>query len=332
MFRQDIGLDLGLYRFAMEIEEPMELPEFKGGVIRGGFGTTFKRLTCYLRGIGTAGRDADCSNCSFGDKCPYKIVFEPSPPRGSKRLRNLQDIPRPFVIRVPSDVRTMLMPGDRLEWEVVLAGNIISFLPYFIVTFKALGENGFGLWREGKRSKAKLIEVLSVNPFTHESVVAYEGTEQVFWGEGHHVITGKDIDDEVRHAREDSVTLDFMTMTRLKYKDAFVELPEFHVVIRNLLRRISTIAYFYQGIETEADFKDWIERAEQVSYDNLSIEWKEWLRYSGRSKGTMDFSGFVGKIRYRGDLKQFLPLLLYGSFLNVGKNAAFGLGQYEIEW
>lgn len=329
---QDIGLELGLYRFSMEIEEPMELPEFKGGAIRGGFGTTFKRLTCYLRGLETSGVNANCTECAFGDKCPYKIVFEPSPPKGAKRLRNLQDIPRPFVIRAPSDARTILMPGDHLEWEVVLAGNVISFLPYFVVTFKVLGEDGFGLWRKGRRSKAKLDEVLSVNPFTHESIVVYDGTENMFAGEGHHIVTGGAIDEELGKARGDSITLNFVSMTRLKYKDAFVKVPEFHVLVRNLLRRVSTITYFYQGIEMETDFRDQIERAEQVSHDNLSIQWKEWIRYSGRSKRTMDFSGFVGKIRYRGDLRQFLPLLLYGSFLNVGKNAAFGLGQYEVEW
>jgi CRISPR/Cas system endoribonuclease Cas6 (RAMP superfamily) len=42
-------------------------------------------------------------------------------------------------------------------------------------------------------------------------------------------------------------------------------------------------------------------------------------------------SGFVGEVTYRGEFEPFLPLLLLGEYLHVGKNVAFGNGWYRIE-
>lgn len=332
MNQHSINLNLGLYRFVMRIQEPMELPEFKGGVIRGGFGTTFKRLTCYMDRGSSTNIKFTCDRCKTGEQCPYKLIFEPSPPAHADRLRNLQDIPRPFVIRVPSDSRTQLMPGDYLEWEIVLAGNAMKFLPYFVVTFKALGENGFGLWRKGRRSRADLVEVISLQPFTGEAIRVYDGDSNVFTNQDHHVVTEPAIAGVASRIQGDSVTLNFVSITRMKYQGRFVESPEFHVLIRNLLRRVSTISYFYQGTGLDLDFTGLIELAQEVACENLSIHWKEWRRYSGRSRTTMDFSGLMGRARYRGQIDKFLILLLYGSLLNVGKNSTFGLGQYVVEW
>jgi hypothetical protein len=64
MDTETLNLSLGLYRFVMQIAEPMDLPEFKGGVIRGGFGTTFRRLTCYLGRMRPRAGESSCSHCT----------------------------------------------------------------------------------------------------------------------------------------------------------------------------------------------------------------------------------------------------------------------------
>lgn len=325
------GLEIGVYRFVMRAVDTMYMPEFKGTVLRGGFGTAFKRIACVngprsRRGV--AGED--CAECREAHRCAYKAVFEPSPPEGSQRLRNLQDISRPFVLRIPPDPRTVVPSGHRLEWEIVLMGRARRFLPYFVVTFKALGESGFGLWHMGKRSRAVLESVHLQNPLTGESQLVYDGMVGKFINADEAICRGTQIEEIAKRLRSDMVSLDFVSITRLKYRDAFVRTPEFHVVIRNLLRRLSTLAYFYQGTELQLDFKRLIELAEGVSFENVSIRWQNFSRYSGRSKETMDFSGFVGCGRYTGNLAEFMPLLLCGSLLNVGKGATFGLGQFVV--
>lgn len=326
-------LEIGVYGFQMRAVEDIILPEYKGGVLRGAFGTQFKKIACLTGSAMGPGRasSALCSDCAGGQVCPYKAVFEPSPPEGSQRLRNLQDIPRPFVLRVPADPRTHLKPGESLEWEVVLVGDAIRYLPYFVITFKSLGEAGFGERIDGRRGRADLEGVYSLDPFSGNSARVYDGKENLFTNTGHLPLTGQYLDELTVGRTGDRTTLNYVSITRLKYRDRYVRVPEFHVLVRNLLRRFSTLSYFYQGEEVEADFNGLIARAEQVTHENISIQWKEWQRYSGRTRTAMDFDGFTGRIRYAGALAEYMPLLFYGSLVNAGKGATFGLGQYLVE-
>jgi len=59
----------------------------------------------------------------------------------------------------------------------------------------------------------------------------------------------------------------------------------------------------------------------------------QWIDRSRRTRRgeTQDLSGFVGEVIYRGDIEPFLPLLLLGEYVHVGKNAAFGNGWYRLE-
>jgi CRISPR/Cas system endoribonuclease Cas6 (RAMP superfamily) len=58
-----------------------------------------------------------------------------------------------------------------------------------------------------------------------------------------------------------------------------------------------------------------------------------WLERSRRTRQgeQQNLSGFVGEVTYRGDLEPFIPLLLLGEYIHVGKNAAFGNGWYQLK-
>jgi len=45
----------------------------------------------------------------------------------------------------------------------------------------------------------------------------------------------------------------------------------------------------------------------------------------------MKLGGFVGEVEYRGELRQFAPLLKLDERFNVGKGTGFGLGRYKAE-
>ena len=53
-----------------------------------------------------------------------------------------------------------------------------------------------------------------------------------------------------------------------------------------------------------------------------------WIDRSRRTrKGfAQDLSGFVGEVTYRGELEPFLPLLLLGEYVHVGKTRRLGMG------
>lgn len=328
------GIEIGVYVFRMKALETMYVPEFKGGMLRGAFGTTFKRIACPMKRfseVKSTPEKSPCRQCPMGFECPYRYIFEPSPPDGSERLRNLQDIPRPFALQVPLDTRTIISAGDYLEWKVVLIGKARKYLPYFLVTFEALGENGMGSWHQGRRSKASLDGVYALNPLSGMSVRVYDGDNNVFDNSADVFVRGEELLEAASRMNKESVTVDFRSITRLKYKEEITRTPEFHILVRNLLRRLSTLSYFYSGKAVEADFISIIQEAQTVKFENLSVQWKDWERYSGRSKDSMDFGGIIGRARYSGDVAKFMPLLLFGSLVNVGKGSTFGLGQIAVE-
>ena len=58
--------------------------------------------------------------------------------------------------------------------------------------------------------------------------------------------------------------------------------------------------------------------------------WQDWSRYSGRQRQRVEMGGLVGRVTYEGDLSDYLPLLVLGELVHVGKGTVFGNGQYRI--
>ncbi|NQS90000.1 CRISPR system precrRNA processing endoribonuclease RAMP protein Cas6, partial [Patescibacteria group bacterium] len=92
-------------------------------------------------------------------------------------------------------------------------------------------------------------------------------------------------------------------------------------------------SYFHCGKEFKVDFKDLIEKAKKVKRKDSSLSWYDWQRYSTRQNTRMTLGGFIGKVTFsfnEVDPDQFLPFILLGSYIHVGKGTSFGLGKYEI--
>jgi len=135
------ALRIGLFRFTITPVQSLEVPAVnKANMLRGGFGHAFRRLSCIPQ-------CRDTKACPLAASCPYKILFEPSPPPGADRLSKNQDIPRPFVFRAPRTHQTRFEKGERFEFGLVLIGRALDFLPYFVLSFRELAGEGLGLNR-----------------------------------------------------------------------------------------------------------------------------------------------------------------------------------------
>lgn len=305
------------YRFDIEAIDPLSLPAYKGSTLRGGFGYAFKKMVCIEKDW------RKCTPCQLGNTCPYGYIFETSVPADSQVLRNLREVPVPFLIEPPLDEKTSYRPGDRLSFDVVLVGRAINYLPYFILAFQELGRAGIGK----PRGKYVLQRISAVHPWQKTSELIYDGVDVR--------VGGRDLsvsyDDVMEHAGAlpaEQLTLHFLTPTRLKYRGKYVRRPEFHVIVRNLLRRISSLSYFHCGQLWETDFHGIIAAAEDVEATDVDVEWVDWERYSGRQQRRINLGGFVGQATYQGDLKPFRPLLALGELVHVGKATVFGHGKY----
>lgn len=130
----------------------------------------------------------------------------------------------------------------------------------------------------------------------------------------------------------EKVTLNFLTPTRIAYDGRLGLNLEFHILVRNLLRRLSLLSYFHGNGETlDLDFKGIIEKAKDVKAVDRRLHWYDWERYSGRQEQHINMGGFIGEITFEGDLSPFLPFIKAGEVVHVGKGTTFGLGNYESE-
>ena len=157
------------FRFTLEPVDRLALhPRNPGNTLRGAFGATFKRLVCPT--------PADCrQTCRMKPTCPYGQIFEPSPPPGSDRLSLNQDIPRPFVFRPPNGNETTARPGDSLSFDLILIGRALDFFPYFLVTFRELGDQGIGIGR----GRYRIARVSLLNEEGNNVADIYSGSDNV---------------------------------------------------------------------------------------------------------------------------------------------------------
>lgn len=328
-----IPLSVGLFRFTIEPLSPLFVPAVnKGNMLRGGFGHVFRRLCCVPQ-------CKDAKNCPLTGSCPYKTIFEPSPPVGSDRLSKYQDIPRPFVFRAPQTQKARFGQGETFEFDLVLIGRALEFLPYFVLAFRELAAEGIGL----NRAKCKLARVEAIEPVLNDmqrneyaSHVVYSREDQLFRSNGNDMLKSwfesriQTFSTAKASGAARRINMRFLTPTFLRADGEVVRRPEFHHVFKRLRDRINALSTFFGTGPLDVDFRPLGERAEKVRNTCSRFEWVERARTSSKTGQRHELSGFIGEATYEGDLAEFLPWLTLGELLHVGKHTAWGNGQIEM--
>lgn len=319
------------FRFQLRAQTPLRLPPYKGSTLRGGFGIAFKEAVCVVA-------HRNCERCILRSKCAYPYIFETPVPNGSRRLASLEHAPHPFVIEPPLDDQTQYAEGDVLAFVLVLVGRAIDYLPYFIFAFEELGErrgigkaaNGSGVAPTGRgRFRVESVEALNGNG---AGLRVYDGATKSLVGapqpsplEAFAHPASESFQPDTR------LTLRFLTPTRLIFDGNLATVPEFHILVRNLLRRISNLTYFHCDGELDLDFRGLVDAARAVKLVDNQTRWHDWERYSARQDAKLKMGGVVGEAVYEGDIERFAPLLALGEVLHVGKGTGMGLGRYTTD-
>ncbi len=334
---------LAKFRFTICAKEHIRFPAYKGAAFRGGFGYAFKRVVCVIK-------NKECGDCLLKQKCIYSYIFETPPPKDTEMLRLYPKVPHPFVIESPITEKQTFEPGETFSFHLILIGNAIDYLPYFIYTFTELGKQGIGQGRgkydliqiEGIDLEGKAVEIynnktqtltshypiIQVHQLNYHSTVPVSSPCEGEDEGGVNIVSQKNTSQGGNHYNK--ITISLLTPLRLRFDGHITDKIEFHVFIRNLLRRISSLSYFHCGEKFQVDFKGLIEKASAVKQIKSDTHWFDWKRYSTRQEEWMSLGGVTGAVSYEGDLTEFMPLLKLGEYVHVGKGTSFGLGKYEI--
>ncbi|MBI3786302.1 MAG: CRISPR system precrRNA processing endoribonuclease RAMP protein Cas6 [Deltaproteobacteria bacterium] len=331
------SLRISHLRLHLQPEQPLQLPaNNKGNSLRGGFGSAFRKLVC-------VDLSWECAQCSLRFQCPYTQVFNPFLPPDATQLTGNPNIPRPFVVKPPLTAQTTYAPGESVVFDLVVAGRAVDYLPYFIVAFRELGANGFGL----NRARVALARVDAVAADGSLTTV-YEGTSNLVRPPTPFQIHLIDTPDACRPSPilspvegpvvpSDTLTLHFLTPTTLKsgsspgHEGEAVRHPAFHHVLKRLRDRVNALSTFYGDGPLNIDFKALGTAAEEIRTVEDATRWVDRSRFTRRRGVTHDLSGFAGRLTVQGNLQPFLTLLRAGEYLHIGKNAVFGNGWLRIE-
>lgn len=297
-------MKIGNYHFLCRFKTPARLPYYKGSTFRGVFGRALKRVVCALR-------MQECNDCILRNQCLYVEVFE------------TPYLPHPFLIEPPLTPQKEYAPESPFDFKLLLFGHVNAKLAYFVYAFKEMGKIGIGSRVNGQRGLFKVEYV------KHQGTVLYDGKEEK--------ITILEIPDSVILAPRDFpeekrvIKVRLITPLRLKYQNRLSpELP-FHILVRAILRRLSSLWETYGDGEPELDYQGLVKAAKGVRILEDNISWFDWRRYSFRQDKAMLMGGVVGSIIYEGNLAPYLPLLELAQVVHIGKQTTFGLGKIAVE-
>jgi len=304
--------------FKAEALEDIYFSSFMGSTIRGAFGVALKRSVCVTR-------QPDCSGCMLRYSCVYSYIFETPMPADTKVMKKQSHVPHPFCLSDISGLRkNSYKAGETFAFTLTLVGKSIEFLPYCVYAMIRLSHAGIGKGR----GKFKLL-------YIKEMAVDYQCRNDIYADDVLHIpqqFLTVEIAEQLmqQYTDKNRITLHFISPFRIKYRNKIWDQLEFHILFRSLIRRLANLAFFHCNRKVDIDFKSIIDKAISIQISEQNLSWYDWGRYSTRQKEWMNFGGLVGEITYEGDISAFIPFLILGSWVNIGKGTAFGLGNYRI--
>ena len=220
------------------------------------------------------------------------------------------------------DARLVYERGQELSFGLVLIGRAQEYLPHFVVALREMNRIGRG------RRAIELMRIEASDLRNTSKRIVYDARDNTVRGIGS-PLTLEDCACEPYP--RGPVTIEFVTQMRLKHEGTWVRLPEFHIVFRRLLGRLSSMARFHCGGPLDIDFKGMIDQAHEVRLVRNDTRWVSWSRYSSRQDRKMQWDGLLGTATYEGNFASFWPYLKLGQFVHVGHGSTFGLGRYSLE-
>lgn len=332
-----LGLNAQHYRIVFRARQPVLLPPFKGSTFRGAFVETYKRLVCTQN-------MAPCEGCLLRSSCPYPLVVEPLPPVPGSPWARVANPPRGYVLRPPLTPRGCYAPGELFSLGLILFGQAVRFLPFFIIALRQVGIGGLGAERSHHYGRADLVRVTRIaldgewdegdsaslqRPADDESVVYSEGDTTVRPPLPDAVgdVAARVAADLADRGGVRRIGVRTMTPLRLKVGGELLRdhLP-FDALVRSALTRVSALSAVHGEGPLDLDFRATLTASTRLHCVSADSEWWAAERYSSRQERRVPINGLVGNFVYEGDVAPFLPILAAAQITHMGNGTTFGLG------
>jgi hypothetical protein len=264
--------------------------------------------------------DGHCEMCGANKDCPYHITFSQALADDKDAVKRHQKPPLPFVFDLP------LLPsppnkGCEIEIGLALAGTSINYVAQYVAAVRTL----FSMRSVGRKVSGKIIRVESQGcSDARNCIMKDDGNVSL---DNVATISGRDLL-EMNTLDPGRIKLTLLTPMRIIREG--VPIREFSCsnFLRSLLRRISSLTYYYYSCGHDFDYKRLAAASSMIEVVENNFHWFD----QQKSHGTERLSGIVGSGYLEGRLEaEFQIFLLLGEYFHVGKGAAFGLGRYRIE-
>lgn len=287
------------------------------GVIRGSVRDPYALYRCrehfqawLLRLSGCGGEG--CHRCREGS-CAYGSAFLQPLGNDPTTVKRHQKPPVPFAFSFP-------VLEDQSEFEVglTLVGTAITHAPLFVKSFAGMLE-GLGL----NGATAELVRVESAGYFGERSPCLVG--EDTSAGAEPTILSGTGLVES--RILGETLELSFDTPLRIIQDGAPLRSFTFSVFARALMRRVSALASAYCDREIDDDFRWLAQLSAGVRPASQAMRWIDWREVDQRGR----YGGLAGKAVFAvSDVELFIPYLLVGEYLGVGKGAPFGLGRFHL--
>jgi hypothetical protein len=256
--------------------------------------------------------DRPCASCSRQDSCPWHLVFGQKLAVDPSELKRHQKPPLPFMFSFPAG-STPSGGHAELSCGLVVVGCAIPHLGMLLDGFTELlacdaSPVSGQVTSMGTRDYQGLIHPLGdMHAIGHPhnlTVLSAAGLlEACPWGCS-------------------ELNIRMLTPLRLFDDGHLLDRFDFSLFIRSLMRRVSSLAYYYGAYEYDCDFK-----ALSLQADSVTCSEDHFRLQSGSGR---KLSGITGQGRFHGDLSGLMPFLILGSYIHAGKGASYGMGVFEL--
>ena len=256
---------------------------------------------------------------------PFSRLFSPPVAEDPVARQRYQQSSAAFVLQPDPSCCRRYQRDELLTFPVVLWGGRQDQISQLAQIFQALGKSG--LCADGGRFE--LLEIAG-----QDSAGRYAN----LWH------SGEDLDRVQSPLRDadwwlstlpvavDRLRLNFVTPARLIQHGRPLFRADFINLFPFILRRVTSMLYAHCHFELIDDPMPWLESAKQVVVVENSLEWQDWRQLGPDSHRRQPLGGVMGSLLLSGPtLVDLLPVLELGTLMNLGKNAAYGAGQYQLE-